>query len=470
MLAIQAWFMTAPPVFGWLFILTLIGACSTEPGQNMYFEEVQLTYDEKGHCLHNTQCFSPDHQWLVYDTRNHDTLIRSTGSIEMVHVATNEIKVIYQTNNQTEFGPGVGAATFSPVAKQVLFIHGIRNANAQRPYGVTRRTGVSVNIGQLEHPVLMDARDITEPYTEGALRGGTHAHTWSGDGRWISFTYNDYVMEQRSKSQADVKDLRTVGVMAPFKPVDVPEDGLMENHSGKYFSVVVAQVTENPAWGSDEIDKAFDEGWIGKDGYQKKEGSWQKKAIAFQGNVRDSLGNTQTEVFVVDLPEDLTQAKLNQPLAGTSLTRPNVPAGVVQRRITYSRQGIQGPRHWLRTTHDGSLIGFLSKDEKGFVQLYGISPNGGEVKQLTFHDFSVQGPFNFSPDDQYVAYAADGSVFITDLSTGKSKRITRRFSEDEAPVGGVVWAHNGNMLAYNRYVDGEKGRFLQIFLLKKQAD
>ena len=35
------------------------------------------------------------------------------------------------------------------------------------------------------------------------------------------------------------------------------------------FSVIVAKVTENPQPGSDEIDKAFDEGWIGTKGYRR---------------------------------------------------------------------------------------------------------------------------------------------------------------------------------------------------------
>ncbi|MEQ9437393.1 MAG: DUF3748 domain-containing protein [Cyclobacteriaceae bacterium] len=448
-----------------LFFLMLLAGCHQTPVREVVYEEIQLTSDAQGHCLHNTQCFSPDNQWIVYDTRNHDTLISSTGHIEMVHVATKEVKKLYQTQNQTAFGPGVGAATFSPVAPlQVLFIHGIRNADARNPYGYTRRTGVSVRIDAPFHPIFMDARDVSAPFTAGALRGGTHAHTWSGDGQWVSFTYNDYVLQQLDDLR--VPDLRTVGVMAPFGPVEVSDDGSGENNSGELFSVVVAEVTENPTPGSDEIDKAFDEGWIGQSGYQKNDGHWQKRAIAFQGNVKDVDGLAKTEVFVLDLPEDITQANPNFPLAGTLDSRPNVPAGVQQRRITFTDQGVQGPRHWLRTTPDGSLIGFLSKDQNGVVQLYGVSPNGGQIKQLTFNPFSVQGPFNFSPDGRYVAYPADNSVFLTDLETGASNRLSSRFSSEEAPVGGVVWSGDGQMLAYNRYVSSTSGRFLQIFLLK----
>src|SRR5690606_34267035 len=122
-----------------------------------------------------------------------------------VHVKTGEVKELYHTENQTEYGPGVGAAAFSPVEKKVIFIHGIRNANAERPYGFTRRTGVAVHLETPGKPVLMDARDVTEPYTPGALRGGTHAHSWSGDGQWLSFTYNDHILEQLSKTNPEVQ-------------------------------------------------------------------------------------------------------------------------------------------------------------------------------------------------------------------------------------------------------------------------
>ena len=146
----------------------------------MHFTEMQLTHDSYGHFLNSTQVFSPDDEWIVYDTRNDDGGIGVTGSIEMVNAKTGEIRPLYRTQNQTQYGPGVGAATFSPVDQTVLFIHGIRNASQNNPYGFTRRTGVAIHTGKPFEPVFMDARNIIPPFTPGALRGGTHAHTWSG--------------------------------------------------------------------------------------------------------------------------------------------------------------------------------------------------------------------------------------------------------------------------------------------------
>ncbi|MBK7098110.1 MAG: DUF3748 domain-containing protein [Sphingobacteriales bacterium] len=432
----------------------------------MKFREIQLTNDAYGHTIHNTQVFSGDDQWIVYDTRNDDTKIAETNKIEMVNVQTGAILELYATQNQSQFGPGVGAATFSPQQDIVLFIHGIRNANSQNPYSITRRTGVAVDIHHPGKPIFMDARNIQAPYTPGALRGGTHAHTWSGDGQWISFTYNDYVLEQLSKTDSSIKDSRTVGVIAP-QPVEVKtDDDSLENFSGKMFSVVAAEVVSQPKWGSDEIDKAFDETWIGN-GYINRFGNRQKNAIAFQGNVRDNEGKIKTEVFVLDLPVFPFKSKLNKPLQGTSNTHPNVPEGFHQRRVTFTKNGIEGPRHWLRTTGDGELIAFLAKDTDGIIQIFGVSPNGGSVIQISKNKFSVEGPFNFSPNDKFIAYTADNSIFITEIQNGNTQRITKRFEDWEKPLNAPVWSYKGDRIAYNRKVKFSDGEYIQIFILEK---
>lgn len=427
-------------------------------------KETQLTYSAYGHMLNSGQAFSKDGKWLVYDTRNDDTKIISTGSIEMVNIVSGEIKQLYHTKNQSEYGPGLGAASFSPVADRVIFIHGIRNANAQNPYGFTRRTGVAIATDQPQVPIFMDARDIKAPFTPGALRGGTHAHSWSGDGKWLCFTYNDYIIEQCSKTNPAVQDLRTVGLMFP-EAVKVAEDAAEENNSGQMFSVLVTRVTENPVAGSDEIDKAFDECWIGTKGYQHSDGRWQERAIAFQGLVKDENGRRKTEIFVVDLPVDLKVANPGTYIEGTTTTRPDVPAGVKQRRITFTKEGVRGPRHWLRSSPDGSMIAFLSKDPNGVINAFTVSPNGGSPKQVSFNDFDIESGLNFSPDGKYISYVARHAVYVTELATGKSTALTDSFTEKDKPVSAVLWSPNGKTLAYNRFVENDEGRNLQIFLI-----
>ncbi len=428
--------------------------------------EVQLTSSEIGHTLNTGQVFSANNDWIVFDNRNNDGDIKITGSIGIVNVKTGEEKTIYTVSNQTQYGPGVGAASFSPKENKVIFIQGIRNADEQRPYDFTRRTGVAIQIDTPEQPIFMDARNIERPFTPGALRGGTHAHSWSGDGKMISYTYNDYVIEQLAKTNPKVKDLRTIGLMFP-KKVQVPNISNLENNNGEMFAVLAATVVENPKFGSDEIDKAFDECWIGKEGYVKSDGTPQRKAIAYQGNVKDSKGNTITEIFVADIVDDLASSEFDESIAGTENTRPNVPNGIGQRRVTFTEKGAKGPRHWLRSSADGSQIFFLSEDDKGLIQVYAVSPNGGVFKQITNNDFSITSPINISPDGSYLSYIADQSVFITEVSAGVSERLTSKYAAPEQLNGAVVWSNDGNTLAFNRYVKSEKGIFMQIFLLHR---
>jgi dipeptidyl aminopeptidase/acylaminoacyl peptidase len=431
---------------------------------SMNYTEQQLTHSANGHTLNNIQAFSKDGNWLVYDTRNDDTKIGSTDKIEMVNVHTGEVKLLYETTNQSAFGPGVGAAAFSPVKNEVVFIQGIRNADAANPYSITRRTGVGINIARPNKPIYLDARDITPPFTPGALRGGTHAHSWSGDGKLISFTYNDYVIEQAAKTNKALADLRMVGLMVPGS-VTVPEDASLENNSGKMFSVILSKVDENPMKGTDQISKAFDECWIGKKGYLNADGKLVRYAIAFQGNVVNTAGKTVTEIFVVDLPDKLNSIKKGTLLEGTSTSRPNVPPGILQKRITFTKKGIQGPRHWIRSSPDGKELFFLAEDSHNHIQVFAVSPNGGAIRQVSSHDFSIQGQLNVSPDGRFLAYSANNSIYVTEVTTGNAKVVTARFGDSERLIGAPAWSPDGKSIAYNRYVEMPQGKFLQIFLI-----
>ncbi|MEI9808017.1 MAG: DUF3748 domain-containing protein [Bacteroidota bacterium] len=258
-------------------------------GNFIEYEEIQLTGDSFGHCINSTQCFSPDGTKIVYDARNDDSLITANGEIRIFDIASGKDILLYKTTNQSEYGPGVGAATWSPDGKMVLFLGGIQNAGKERPYSITRRTGIGIALNQPLIPVWMDARDIVPPFTPGALRGGTHAHTWSGDSKWISFTYNDHILSNAAKTDPSLIDTRTVGVMFPGKVAVSHADGV-ENKSGRMFSVLISPVVKNSQPGSDEVLKAFDECWIGIDGYIKRNGQRQKRAIAYQGNIIEKNG------------------------------------------------------------------------------------------------------------------------------------------------------------------------------------
>lgn len=427
---------------------------------------MQLTSENKGHHINSTQCFSPDGKWIVYDSRTHDSLLAASGEIRMIHIDTKEDRLLYQTTHQSQYGPGAGAVSFSPVENKVLFLAGIKNSNQLNPYSITRRTGIAVKTDKPLQPEYLDARNIEAPFTAGALRGGTHAHTWSGDGKWVSFTYNDYVLQQAEKKYPEVKDMRTIGIMFP-QPVIVQNADSIENFSGSMFSVLLAPVIQHPAMGTDEISKAFDECWIGQNGYVKPDETLQKKAIAFQGLVIDSTGKEKAEIFVVDIPENFTSTLQIEKLKGSDKTLPQVPETISRQRITFTQHGVSPvPRHWLRSTPDGNLIGFLATDTDNLIQLYAVSPNGGSIKQLTTLPFSIQSPFNFSPDGQHAVFIANGSVYVCTINTGKSVQLTQK---DDNLTGAPVWAPAGNNICYNKYVTDDNGnKFLQIFLVKWQ--
>src|SRR5690606_1308373 len=135
---------------------------------------------------------------------------------------------------------------------------GIRNASKEHPYSFTRRTGIGVAISRPGEAIWMDARDLRPPFTPGALRGGTHAHSWSGDGQLISFTYNDHILAEAAVHDPSIMDTRTVGIMFK-KPVAVANADSIENRGGAWYSLLISRVTKDPAPGTDEINRAFDE-------------------------------------------------------------------------------------------------------------------------------------------------------------------------------------------------------------------
>lgn len=423
-------------------------------------QESQLTHEPFGHCLNSTQCVSPNGRYIVYDTRNDDSALASNGQIRVLDTETGEDFLIYETENQTEYGPGVGAATWSPDGSKILFLGGIQNADKNNPYSFTRRTGIAIEWTNPLIPIFMDARDMNVPSTPGALRGGTHAHTWSGLDGWISFTYNDHLIAEAAKTDPSLADLRTVGVMFPGEVIVDGADGV-ENKNGTMYSVIVVPVVKDPTPGTDEVNKAFDECWIGQDGYVKEDGTRQRKAIAYQGNIVDENGNIKTEIFIADLPDDLPGWVKNNPATGSATEMPAAPGVILRRRISFLKDGVSAvPRHWLRTTPDGSLVGFYAKDDNGIIQLWGISPNGGEARQLSHLPLSASGPFNFSFDGKHAALIAGDRVWLVDVVSGNTVSLTGQ-NPDAPPSGAVVWSSRGELF-FNRMVNSPKGVYRQV--------
>jgi Tol biopolymer transport system component len=91
----------------------------------------------------------------------------------------------------------------------------------------------------------------------------TNIGVWSPDGEWVVYDTGS----TPAGDQFDGTRIEKVTV-----------------HSGevRVLSVVVTLTVAHPESGSDQINKAFEEGWIGTNGYVRVVGSRQRHALAFQ--------------------------------------------------------------------------------------------------------------------------------------------------------------------------------------------
>lgn len=430
----------------------------------------QLTSAPHGHILTNFGAWSNDGQWIVYDVRSDPAGSVFDGQrIERVHAETGKVETLFTSAD----GACCGVVTASPADDRVVFIHGPENPTSDWSYAAWHRRGVVVHADVPECGKTLDARDLAAPFTPGALRGGTHVHTYSGDGQWVAFTYEDHVLAELGGGDGYDLNQRNIGISAPAGPVTVDRQH-PRNHDGSHFTVLVTRTANSPRPGSDEINKAFEDGWVGVDGYVKKDGTRQKRAIAFQGQVVAEDGQLVSEVFVVDLPAELTVPG-DSPLQGTATTRPAPPQGVVQRRLTFTTDrkypGIQGPRHWLRSSFDGSRIAFLMKDDEGIVQIWTISPCGGQPEQVTHNGYDIASAFTWSPNGRWITHVMDGSVCVSDTKSGETHRLTPRSDAEHMPrPEACVFSPDGRQIAYVCPVTNEGETWNQIFVLTLEGN
>lgn len=272
----------------------------------------------------------------------------------------------------------------------------------------------------------------------------------------VSNTYEDKILSDKKEDTTTSQgNSRSIAVSVIDVPVET--DQTPGNHNGVAYTFVASKVNMNPTPGSDEPVSALEEGFIGTDGYTRTDGTKVKNAIAFEGKLLDENGKNYTEIFVIDLPENLTGDKS---IAGTTTTRPTPPAGTTQRRITFTHDqknpGLSGPRHWLKSTTDGKKIVFYMTDDSDIVQAYYVSPNGGKINQITKNKFSIASEFTISPDNKYIAYIADGSLFRTEIESGKSERLTEKTDEKRLSSDAVVYSPDGKKIVYEKSYPSEK--------------
>ncbi|TKV11814.1 DUF3748 domain-containing protein [Citrobacter sp. wls615] len=395
----------------------------------------QITFTPRNHQLTNINTWTPDSNWLVFDVRPSGASF--TGeTIERVNVHTGELEVIYRATQ----GAHVGVVTVHPKSEKYVFIHGPENPDETWDYDFHHRRGVIVSQAEVTN---LDAMDITAPYTPGALRGGSHVHVFSPSGEFVSFTYNDHVLHERSPAL----DLRNVGVAAPYGPVNVSAQHPRE-YSGSRWCVLVSQTTPAPKPGSDEINRAYEEGWVGE------------STLAFIGDTLSVTGEKVPELFIVDLPQNESGWKQpgDAPLEGTEATMPAPPSGIHQRRLTFTHERafpglVNQPRHWVRSNPQASEIAFLMRDNHGVVQLWLISPQGGEPRQLTCCATSIQSAFNWHPSGKWLGFVLENRIACCDAQTGEIDFLTERHGNPPS-ADAVVFSPDGRRVAWMEDVEG----------------
>jgi dipeptidyl aminopeptidase/acylaminoacyl peptidase len=146
---------------------------------------------------------------------------------------------------------------------------------------------------------------------------------------------------------------------------------------------------------------------------------------------------------------------------------------VQQRRLTFTAgrkfPGVAvSPRHWLRASPDGTRIAFLMRDDAGVAQLWTVAPTGGDPRQITHNFTGVASAFTWSPDGRSIAHVMDGSVCVTNVTSGETVRLTARREDAAAPSSqACVFSPDGRIIAYTREIAGAAGAFQQLFVVEK---
>lgn len=263
-------------------------------------------------------------------------------------------------------------------------------------------------------------------------------------------------------------DQRNVAIAVPIGPVNVSPKIHFREYSGDYFCCVVTRTTQQPKPSSDEISRAYEEGWVGQKGYQKENGEWQERALVFIGDTHSTNGEIIPEIYIVDLPSQLEDYMIagESPIQGTESSMPSPPKGIQQRRLTYTHDkkfpGLaKQPRHWLRTSPDGKSIACLMNDDDGNAQLWLVDTLTGVQRQITQGSSPVQSAFSWDSKGEHICFICDNSVVYCHVVSGTIQKLTQR--TELAPVAdAVVFSPNDELIAFMRDIDG----FRQIYTVE----
>lgn len=413
-------------------------------------KEKQISFTGKNHFLDNNDNFSPDNNFLCYDTRGtvYNDNIGNSKTIEKIEISTGIETVLYNPESVAgeQAAPGVGAVSWHPAEDKMIFIHGplLEEVEKRGYYAIPNRTGVEVSADGKGTTTKVDLRDVetNRPTTPGAQRGGTHRHEYARNGKRIGFTYDDFLNTNYD---------RTIGYMEPNS---------MAPSGYTHFFTVILKPAEKGKSKAGEIEKAYGDSWVDLAGEMR----------AFIGKVRAENGvDYQTDLFVADIPEsvDITTA-----FSGNGNEYPEPPKGITIRRLTHSGK-IEGI---VRGSFDGGMIAYLSPDKSGVLQVFAINSKGSDLSgdenlkpiQLSTFNTNATSP-RWHPKKNWLFVISNGNIAAICAETGKNFGKTFMLTNDSQERGELVVSNDGNMLAYSILKTGsnkdETKKFRQIFVL-----
>ncbi len=446
------------------FLLTgiAIGVCactsrySNQKPEPLIMKETQLSFSPKNHALDNNDNFSPDDQFLCYDTRGtvYNFDLANCKSIEKIEIATGNETVLWAPESVTgeQAAPGVAAVSCHPSEDKVIFIHGplLSEVDKRGYYGIRNRTGVEVSADGKGKITKVDMRDVATDrlIIAGAQRGGTHRHEYTRNGKKVGFTYDDFLQQDYD---------RTIGYMVPSE--------MAPTGYTHYFALLVKPVKMGSAKPG-EIEKAYADSWVDSEG----------KMRAFVGKVRAEDGTSyQEDLFVVDISDSVDITSAN---SGDTNTYPEPPKGLQIRRLTH-RGGIAGI---VRGSDDGKRIAYLAKDSNGILQINVISAFGSDLVddeelqafQLSSFD-SDAAYFRWDPSGDWIFSSVNGNIAAICAKPGENFGKSLMLTDDDKQRSQLVVSRDGKLLAYNIDVpgqakSGEQKNFMQIFIMELNTD
>lgn len=440
-----------------MVILPMISCKEQEASKNDIMTEKQLTFNAKTHALDNNDNFSPDGRFLCYDTRYmvFNTNLANSKSVEKVSLETGVETVLWQPESVSgeNAAPGVAAVSYHPTENKVVFIHGpqLEEVDDRGYYDIRNRNGAIVSADGKGEFSIADLRDVgtAGPTTPGAQRGGTHRHEYSKNGERIGFTYDDFLQQDYD---------RTIGYMEASK--NAPEG------FSHYFAVLLKPAKKGESKPG-EIEKAYGDSWVDSLGSKR----------AFIGKVRAENGvDYETSLFVAEIPDsvDITSA-----YSGDANTYPEPPKGIQIKRLTHNidDEGI------VRGSYSGKQIAYLSKDEKGILQVFVIPADGSDrandpqkrPTQVTNYSSDASN-VRWHTSDQWLFSISEGKVYASYVGSSNDFAKSILLTPDDLNREALVLSPDGKKLAYNidlpdttesRVIDGDKNNvYKQIFVLE----